>query len=79
MVVASAASNRGEYLRRPDLGRRPAQVVVPSPDEHEVAIIAVDGLSPRAVQEQLGGSVDLQNDVWLIPVEGSGNPPSPNR
>ena len=33
----------------------------------------------RAVQEQLGGSVDLQNDVWLIPVEGSGNPPSPNR
>lgn len=51
MVVASAASTRGEYLRRPDLGRRPAQVIVPSPDEHDVAIIVVDGLSPRAVQE----------------------------
>lgn len=50
MVVASAAATRGEYLRRPDLGRRPAQVVVPSTDEHDVAVIVVDGLSPRAVQ-----------------------------
>lgn len=50
-VVASAASTREEYLRRPDLGRRPAQVVAPSPDEHDVAVIVVDGLSPRAVQE----------------------------
>jgi len=49
-VVASAASTRGEYLGRPDLGRRPAQVVVPSTDEHDVAVIVVDGLSPRAVQ-----------------------------
>lgn len=50
IVIASAASTRGEYLRRPDLGRRPAQVLAPSPDEHDVAVIVVDGLSPRAVQ-----------------------------
>ncbi|MEP6629162.1 MAG: ethanolamine ammonia-lyase subunit EutC [Lapillicoccus sp.] len=49
-VVASAASTRGEYLRRPDLGRRPAQMLATSPDEHDVAVVVIDGLSPRAVQ-----------------------------
>ncbi|MDO9379631.1 MAG: ethanolamine ammonia-lyase subunit EutC [Nocardioidaceae bacterium] len=50
LVVTSAARSRPEYLRRPDLGRRPAAGLGKTETEHDLALVVVDGLSPRAVQ-----------------------------
>lgn len=50
--VRSLAEGRGEYLRRPDLGRRPATLEGLEPvDDADVAIVLADGLSPRAVAD----------------------------
>ncbi|TIC79905.1 ethanolamine ammonia-lyase subunit EutC [Nocardioides sp. GY 10127] len=49
--VHSAAVDRAEYLRRPDLGRRPVSLDgVPgaAPGSYDVAIVLADGLSARA-------------------------------
>ncbi len=59
LLVASAAASRGEYLRRPDLGRR---LGAPSIDDlarlnHpacDLAIVAADGLSSAAIHLQAG-------------------------
>ncbi|KQO42073.1 ethanolamine ammonia-lyase subunit EutC [Aeromicrobium sp. Leaf245] len=54
--VRSLAEGRAEYLRRPDLGRRPADL------EHlrqhrgaDLAIVLADGLSPRALTDHAIG------------------------
>ncbi|MFW0790138.1 ethanolamine ammonia-lyase subunit EutC [Gordonia sp. CPCC 205333] len=50
LAVTSLATGRGEYLRRPDLGRLPAGLdSLPDSPGYDVAIILADGLSPRAV------------------------------
>lgn len=49
--LTSAAATRGEYLRRPDLGRRLAEEVEVSPHPADLALIVADGLSTTAVAE----------------------------
>ncbi|MCL8024632.1 ethanolamine ammonia-lyase subunit EutC [Nocardioides bruguierae] len=54
--VHSAAADRAEYLRRPDLGRRPETLEhLPAPEAgtHDVVLVLADGLSARA-QDQHG-------------------------
>lgn len=50
-VVASAARDRAEYLRRPDLGRMPGADFALPPVEADVALVIADGLSATAVHE----------------------------
>ncbi|CAM3700050.1 ethanolamine ammonia-lyase subunit EutC [Tsukamurella ocularis] len=56
VVVTSRAADRGEYLRRPDLGRAPADLSA-LPDgadadaDADVALVLADGLSPRALTD----------------------------
>lgn len=51
--VRSRARDRAEYLRRPDLGREPADSPVMrkalSPSAFDVGFVLADGLSPRAL------------------------------
>ncbi|MDE5440430.1 ethanolamine ammonia-lyase subunit EutC [Bradyrhizobium sp. CSA207] len=51
--VRSAAADRAEYLRRPDLGRRLSPsghlVIVGQPCCYDIAIVAADGLSTSAI------------------------------
>jgi ethanolamine ammonia-lyase small subunit len=59
VAVSSRVGSRGDYLRRPDLGRRldPASVDLlqnRSGAPHEVAIVIADGLSPTAVHSHAG-------------------------
>jgi ethanolamine ammonia-lyase small subunit len=55
VTVSSRAGNRGDYLRRPDLGRQLDQASVQGladftvPGGCEVAVVVGDGLSPTAV------------------------------
>ncbi|MBM9466118.1 ethanolamine ammonia-lyase subunit EutC [Nakamurella leprariae] len=49
-VVHSAAGSRGEYLRRPDLGRRLAPDTVLPRQDADLAVVLADGLSPTALQ-----------------------------
>ncbi|MFW0785257.1 ethanolamine ammonia-lyase subunit EutC [Gordonia sp. CPCC 206044] len=51
LVVTSQASSRSEYLRRPDLGRRPADVGHLPATGADIAIVLADGLSPRALTD----------------------------
>lgn len=53
LTVDSAATDRADYLRRPDLGRRLAEGTPDplQPGACEVAIVLGDGLSPQAVQD----------------------------
>ena len=52
--VASAVSDRQQYLMRPDLGRRLADgaeaALAPHAGSYDVAFVVADGLSARAVQ-----------------------------
>jgi len=50
-VVRSCAADRGEYLRRPDLGRTPADLDTVSRTGADVGFVLADGLSPRALME----------------------------
>jgi ethanolamine ammonia-lyase small subunit len=50
-VVASMAAGRGEYLRRPDLGRLPAGLDSVPTDAAEIGVVLADGLSPRALTD----------------------------
>ena len=47
--VASRARDRGEYLRRPDLGRVPADVSTLPDTGADIGIVVADGLSAQAV------------------------------
>jgi len=48
-VVTSQAPDRSTYLRRPDLGRRPADLSALMRTEPDVAVVVCDGLSARAI------------------------------
>ncbi|NMM84098.1 ethanolamine ammonia-lyase [Rhodococcus sp. SRB_17] len=50
-LVSSAVSSRSEYLRRPDLGRRPADLRSIEHSDKEIGFILADGLSPRALMD----------------------------
>ncbi|AVZ40770.1 MULTISPECIES: ethanolamine ammonia-lyase subunit EutC [unclassified Dietzia] len=54
-VVTSRASSRGEYLRRPDLGRVPRDVSSIPEGEFDVGFVLADGLSPRALMDHGAG------------------------
>lgn len=63
VAVTSQASSRSEYLRRPDLGRVPADLaVVPSTDA-DIGIVLADGLSPRALVDHAYGLVIALKDA----------------
>jgi len=73
-VVTSLATSRGEYLRRPDLGRRPADLSgLPAVGEGEgadVGIVLADGLSPRALVDHgaqlLGAIADALRPTYAL-------------
>ena len=50
VVVTSRAADRAEYLRRPDLGRLPADLSAVPPTGADVGFVLADGLSARALQ-----------------------------
>ncbi len=47
--VHSRATSRAEYLRRPDLGRQPADLSGLPHTDAQVGVVLADGLSPRAL------------------------------
>lgn len=51
VVLASCAADRGTYLRRPDLGRRPASLSGLPAGRWDVGFVIADGLSSKAVAE----------------------------
>lgn len=73
LTVASAATDRQQYLMRPDLGRRlAADTALPSPTQaHDVVFVAADGLSARAVQAHAAPVLGhvlraLRQEQWRI-------------
>ncbi len=72
--VTSQATSRGEYLRRPDLGRNPADLSTVPAAPADIGFVLADGLSPtalmhhgaqllRALVEQLGQTYSLAPPV----------------
>lgn len=72
VVVTSRAAGRGEYLRRPDFGRRPASLdpLDPLPRGRDIAVVLADGLSARAMAEHgaplLRALVDTFAGRWSV-------------
>ncbi len=62
-VLASAARDRAEYLRRPDLGRRLApeslRALASDRQRSDVALVVADGLSSAAVAGNAAKALDL--------------------
>lgn len=56
--VPSQATSRGEYLRRPDLGRLPADLSSLPKTKADIGFVLADGLSPRALTDHATGMVD---------------------
>ncbi|OBF97959.1 ethanolamine ammonia-lyase [Mycobacterium sp. 852014-52450_SCH5900713] len=56
--VCSRATSRGEYLRRPDLGRSPADLSGLRKTKADIGFVLADGLSPRALTDHAAGMVD---------------------
>ncbi|GAA4534697.1 ethanolamine ammonia-lyase subunit EutC [Mycobacterium paraffinicum] len=56
--VCSRAASRGEYLRRPDLGRSPADLSGLRKTNADIGFVLADGLSPRALTDHAAGMVD---------------------
>lgn len=58
-VLHSAARDRAEYLRRPDLGRRlsAADAAMLKPDPCDLVFVVCDGLSARAVEAHAAGVI----------------------
>ncbi len=48
-VVTSRATSRDEYLRRPDLGREPAETMEVPATPADIGFVLADGLSPTAL------------------------------
>ncbi|MBI3227071.1 MAG: ethanolamine ammonia-lyase subunit EutC [Mycolicibacterium cosmeticum] len=48
-TVTSQATSRGEYLRRPDLGRSPADLSTVPAAPADIGFVLADGLSPTAL------------------------------
>lgn len=57
-TVASRATSRSEYLRRPDLGREPADLTGVSRQDADIGFVLADGLSPRALEDHGIGLLD---------------------
>jgi ethanolamine ammonia-lyase small subunit len=55
VVVTSLATSRGEYLRRPDLGRQPDDLTAVPRTDADVGFVLSDGLSPLALMEHGAG------------------------
>ncbi len=51
VVVTSRAADRGQYLRRPDLGRLPADLSEVTSGRADIGVVLADGLSPRALTD----------------------------
>ena len=51
VAVTSRATDRAEYLKRPDLGRLPADLSAITRSDTEIGFVLADGLSPRALSE----------------------------
>jgi ethanolamine ammonia-lyase small subunit len=73
-VVASQATSRSEYLRRPDLGRLPESLDMVPVGAADIGVVLADGLSPRALVDHgvglltalvatLGGSYSIAPPV----------------
>ncbi|MEE6135580.1 ethanolamine ammonia-lyase subunit EutC [Mycobacterium sp. 050128] len=56
--VCSRATSRSEYLRRPDLGRLPADLSALPKTKADIGFVLADGLSPRALTDHAAGVVD---------------------
>nr|WP_082958076.1 ethanolamine ammonia-lyase subunit EutC [Mycobacterium alsense] len=56
--VRSRARSRSEYLRRPDLGRSPADLSGLPKTKADIGFVLADGLSPRALTDHAAGMVD---------------------
>ncbi|WP_250324488.1 ethanolamine ammonia-lyase subunit EutC [Williamsia sp. CHRR-6] len=65
VVVRSQAADRGEYLRRPDLGRVPADLAL-EPVDADIGIVLADGLSPTAVSRHGVGVVSALKEVLAL-------------
>ncbi len=57
LAVRSRAADRGEYLRRPDLGRTPFDLSALPDTGADIGFVLADGLSPRALIEHGHGLV----------------------
>src|SRR4051812_40991975 len=72
LVVRSAASDRAEYLRRPDLGRRLSEesraLLEQHKGEYEVAFVVADGLSALAVHRHAPGVLAAVRETSNAPV-----------
>ena len=55
IVLTSKARDRGEYLRRPDLGRVPADLGTLPTTGWQVGFVIADGLSSKAIDEHAVG------------------------
>jgi ethanolamine ammonia-lyase small subunit len=53
-LLHSAARNRAEYLRRPDLGRKLSDGSELTRGEYDAAVVMADGLSAKAVHRHAG-------------------------
>lgn len=62
--VSSRAADRGEYLRRPDLGRAPADVGALPATGADIGIVLADGLSPRALVDHGIGLLTALRDEF---------------
>jgi len=58
VLLHSAARNRTEYLRRPDLGRKLSDGSELLRGDYDAAIVMADGLSAKAVHRHAGGLWD---------------------
>jgi ethanolamine ammonia-lyase small subunit len=64
VTVASRAKDRAEYLRRPDLGRQPANLDAVPTGQFDVGFVLADGLSTRAVANHGVALVRALMDVF---------------
>lgn len=73
LTVASAVTDRPQYLMRPDLGRQlapdaKATLTAHSGDGHDIALVITDGLSARAVERNalrlLAALLAVQLPLW---------------
>lgn len=55
VTVTSKAADRSEYLRRPDLGRLPADLSGVENHSADIGFVLADGLSPRALTDHGAG------------------------
>ncbi|MGW4635016.1 ethanolamine ammonia-lyase subunit EutC [Nocardia sp. NPDC004415] len=55
VAVTSRAADRSEYLRRPDLGRLPADLTGIEHTGADIGVVLADGLSPRALTDHGAG------------------------